>query len=253
MNCLRRSTHRVLGPALLLAAGLMLPARPSSAEYPEITRIDGNVSVHGRCLMLRQHNGRILALRGETRGLIDGDHARLEGRYAPDPGCGAPGFEVAAVETLWADGHHDVVAFDERGGEPFLRYAERTGRFDLPDRGPDARYGAPGPDARYGAAGPGPGSPGPDRPDAYRDLPDRYGRYVYQGPHRDVTLVGTLHEAVGTCPTLETNKHIVVALDGDLGTYQAGDVVRVSGKLFDRDPNAPCGGPTVLLASIRGH
>jgi hypothetical protein len=224
----KRAFFRVLGPALLLAGGMVLASPVASAPYPEVTHVDGYLSANGSCLMLRQHDGRVLALRGGTRGLATGDHVRLEGRPALDPGCGAPGFEVLAVQTLWADDYHRRTYFDHLNGVPFDQWAERAGRFeerrDL-DRDRDQA---------------------PDRP-------DRYGRYVYEGPHRDVTLVGRLHEAYGACPTLETNRHIVVALDGDLGHYQAGDTVRVSGVLFDNDPNAPCGGPTVLLSSIRGR
>jgi hypothetical protein len=231
MHSRRRSLFRVLAPALLLVAGLVLPARATFAAYPEITHLDGYLSASGSCLMLREHDGRTFALRGETRGLLSGDHARLEGRFAPDPGCGAPGFEVTMVQTLWSDDYHHRTTFDYLTGEPFQRYAERAGRFEDTARHDYDR----------------------DRDPRGRDLPDRYGRYVYQGPHREVTLVGRLHEAVGACPTLETSRSYVVALDGNLGDYQAGDSVSVSGVLFDSDPNAPCGGPTVLLRSIRGH
>ena len=232
MSSRRRSLFRLMGPALLLAAGLVLPLRAGFAAYPDIIHVDGYLSASGAgCVMLREHDGRTYALRGETRGLLGGDHVRLEGRLAPDPGCGAPGFEVTRVQTLWSDDHHRSTYFDSLTGEPFQHYAERAGRFD------ERR------DAGYDR----------DREVAPGDVPDRRGRYVYQGPHRDVTLVGRLHEAENACPTLETSQNIVVALDGNLGDYQAGDTVSVTGVLFDGDPNAPCGGPTVVLHSVRGH
>jgi len=228
MTAKRRSFFRVLGPALLLLVGGLVLSPATSVAYPEIAHIDGYLSTSGSCLMLRQHDGRVVALRGAIRGLADGDHVRLEGRFAPDPGCGAPGFDVNLVQTLWGDDNHRSTYFDHLNGESFQRYAERAGRFDQPrdyDR---------------------------DRDYQLQERTDRYGRYVYQGPHRWVTLVGRLHEAGGACPTLHTS-YTVLALDGDLGDYQAGDSVRVSGFLYDRDPNAPCGGPTVVVRSIRGR
>jgi hypothetical protein len=220
-----RSLFRILGPALLLAVGLILATPGSSAAYPEIAHVDGYLSATGGCLMLRQHDGRVVALRGGTRGLADGDHVRLEGRPAPDPGCGAPGFDVVTVQTLWADDYHRSTYFDHLNGESFRQYADRAGRFE--ERRDDGRN---------------------------RDSErlDRYGRYVYQGPHRFVNLVGRLHEANGACPTLDTN-YTTLALDGSLGEYQAGDMVRVTGILYDGDPNAPCGGATVVVRSVRGY
>ncbi|MBV8203091.1 MAG: hypothetical protein JOZ15_20950 [Acidobacteria bacterium] len=222
----KRSLFRALGPALLLAGGMILASPVASAAYPEVTHVDGYLRANGSCLMLRQHDGRVVALRGDTRGLADGDHVRLEGRPALDPGCGAPGFDVLAVQTLWADDSHHRTYFDHLNGVPFDQWAERSGRFeerrDL-DRDRDQA---------------------PDRP-------DRYGRYVYQGPHRFVTLVGRLHESANACPTLATD-YTVVALDGNLGDYQAGDMVKISGVLYDGDPNAPCGGATLVVRDIRG-
>ncbi len=224
----RRSLFRALGPALLLMAGLVVAAPTAAAAYPEVTHVDGYLSANGSCLMLRQHDGRVVALRGAVRGLGDGDHVRLEGRSAPDPGCGAPGFDVNLVQTVWADDYHRSTYFDHLNGESFPHFAERMGRFDdRRDSDRDRDYGSP-------------------------DRPDRYGRYVYQGPHRFVTLVGRLHESAGACATLNTN-YTVMALDGNLGEYQAGDMVRVTGVLYDGDPNAPCGGATVVVRSIRGY
>ncbi len=224
----KRSLFRILGPALLLAVGLILATPSASAAYPEVSHIDGYLNANGGCMTLRQHDGRSVALRGATRGLADGDHVRLEGRYAPDPGCGAPGFEVNMVQTLWGDDYHRSTNFDHLNGEPFYHYAERMGRFE--ERRDYDR----------------------DRDNQAGDRLDRYGRYVYSGPHRFVTLVGRLHESAGACPTLSTT-YTTVALDGNLGDYQAGDWVRVSGVLYDGDPNAPCGGSTVVVRSVRGY
>lgn len=274
----KRSLTRVLGPALLLAAALGLSSRGAYAAYPrgayaaypDIAHVDGYVSTNGGCLMLRQHDGRQLALVGDARGLLGGDHVRLEGRFAPDPGCGATGFEVGLVQTIWGDDNHRTARYDHLSGEPFLRFAERTGRLDESRRYEQERRayqndrreyerqrqgyenrrrdyaGAVGDDGRYDR------DRRDERYEARPDRPDRGGHYVYAGPHHRVVLVGRIHEAADACPTLETD-HAVFALDGSLRDYQAGDQVRVSGVLYDGDPNAPCGGPTVVVTGIRGR
>jgi hypothetical protein len=252
----RRSLIRFLGPALLLlAAGLVLPARGAFAAYPAVAHVDGYLSANGGCMMLRQHDGATLSVVGSTAGLAGGDHVRLEGRLVPDPGCGAPGFEVMLVQTLWADDNHRTTYFDHLNGETFQRYAERTGRLE-------ARPGYQNEKRGYENERRGYESERRSYENERRDYdrnrygsqqrPDRWGRYVYQGPHRSVTLVGKLHETAGACPTLATT-HAVFALDGNLGDYQAGDMVKVSGILYDGDPNAPCGGATVVVSGIRGR
>jgi hypothetical protein len=282
----RRSLTRVLGPALLLAAGLALSSRDAYAADPGLAHVDGYLTANGGCLMLRQHDGRMVALVGDARGLLGGDHVRLEGRFSPDPGCGATGFDVALVQTLWGDDYHRTTRYDHLSGEPFLRFAERDGRLDQgqryeaerrgyqTDRGEYERDRRGYENERRADAGAGRaddrsyrddrsdrsyrGDRGEadardrDRYDQRPERPDRYGRYVYEGPHRRVTFVGKIHEAAGACPTLVTD-HAVFALDGNLGDYQAGDRVRVRGVLYDGDPNAPCGGPTVVITGIRGH
>ncbi len=282
----RRSLIRALGPALLLAGSLTLPARGVGAPYPSIAHLDGYLSASGDCVLLRRHDGRSYSLLGSLDGLRTGDHLLLEGRFAPDPGCGAPGFAVMTVQKLWADDNHRTAYFDSRNGEPFARYAERIGRFSDESGGGSPGHDAAAPGNDRGGSGPerheveapgndrgGPGperheveAPGGDResaaserhdadPDHDRADPertDRNGRHVYQGPHRQVTLVGKLHEAAGACPTLQTTR-AVFAVDGDLRGYQAGDDVSISGVLYDRDPNAPCGGPTVVIRGIHGH
>jgi hypothetical protein len=276
-------------PALLLAGGIAASTGVARAADRAIAHIDGYLSVNNGCLVLRQHDGALLSLVGGTAGLLGGDHVRLEGRMVPDPGCGAQGFAVATVQTVWGDDNHRTTVYDHLSGEPFAHFAERTGRFD--DHGARARgyegerRGQAGErggpiderererDARAAIPDRDAAEPGRrlDEQDARgrdydrdhdrqvvqdqeppRQRLDRNGRYVYQGAHRSVTLVGKIHETQGACPTLETSR-TSFALDGDLGDYQAGDRVRVSGMLYDQDPGAPCGGPTVVIRRIRGH
>lgn len=258
------SLLRTMGPALLLAGALGLPGRGGAAPYPSLSHLDGYLSASGDCVMLRRHDGRTYSLRGDLDGLRGGDHVLLEGRFAPDPGCHAPGFAVTGVQKLWADDNHRTAYFDTQNGEPFAHYAERIGRFSDQDfPGKERREAADERDRRNrgehgtgrGASGRA-GDEGGEHRGGRRDLDperaDRGGRYVYHGPHREVVLVGLIHEVQGACPTLHTSR-AVFALDGNLGGYQAGDQVSVSGTLYDGDPNAPCGGPTVVVRNIHGH
>jgi hypothetical protein len=216
---LRRLLIRLAAPALLVTTGLALPSGQAFAAV----MADGYLNHNGPCLMLKQHDGDQYAVVGDTRGLRGGDHVRLEGRVVSDPGCGAPGLEVIQVRSLWRDDEHRVMLYNRDRDRDFERWAERSGRL-----GERRDY------------------------DQQIERPDRGGHYVYSGPHRRVTFVGKLHETAGGCATLETN-HATLALDGNLGDYQAGDWVRVTGTFYDRDPNAPCGGPTVVISRIGGR
>src|SRR5579863_8047563 len=92
---------------VLLAALGTIPA--GAAADPSIALIDGYLSVsqgqdfhRGACIILRQHDGKLFALSGRVIGLMANDHVRLEGRMAPNR-CGAAGFEVSVVQTIWGD------------------------------------------------------------------------------------------------------------------------------------------------------
>jgi hypothetical protein len=246
----RRSLLRVLGPALLLlAAGLVLPTHDSYAAV--FAHVDGYLSADGRCLMLQQHGGDTLALVGDTAGLVGGDHVRLEGRFVADPGCGVPGFDVTLVQTIWAGDNHRTTYYDHLSGEPFHLWAERSGRLSGGEwRGYENERRAYERERRaYENERHGYDS---DLRNLHPERFDRYGNYIYQGPHRRVVFVGKLHETAGGCATLETT-HGFFALDGGLGDYQPGDWVRVSGMLYDGDSTAPCGSPTVVISGIRGR
>jgi hypothetical protein len=226
---LKRSFTRVLGVGVLLAAGLILPARSAFAA----DHIDGFLSLEGRCMILTEHEGGKLALIGGTAGLTGGDHVRLEGSYSPDPGCGVQGFSVTQVHTIWADDNHRSTFFDHLNGKPFAQWAQENGRLNVRR---NERRSEPYNSQNYDQRG--------NR--SYQAVP------FPEGPHRRVVLVGSLYENGSSCPSLRTT-HGVFALNGDLRRYQHGDRVQVSGDLYDRDPNAPCGGPTVVIRSIRGH
>jgi hypothetical protein len=211
---------------MLLVLVWGLGAARQGAAQADNARVDGYLGWNSGCMMLRQHDGAVMALVGGTQGLRTGDHVRLAGRFANEPACGAQAFEVTNVDTLWGDDNHRTVRYDHLNGESFLQYAERTGRLDerLAQR---------------------------DRRNEVRGSYDRDGRYLYHGRNRAVTLVGRLYESDNGCPILRTN-YASYALDGDLRAYQSGDVVQVRGTLYD-DLDSPCGRPTVVVGRIRGH
>jgi hypothetical protein len=247
-----RHTLLRLLPAVLLASGFAIAAAAAHAADRATAHVDGYLLSRHGCLILRQHDGTRLSLVGGTAGLRDSDHVRLEGQFVPDPGCGAQGFAVSEVQTLWGDDNHRTTVYDHLSGEPFGRFAERTGRYD--ERGGRAGRGDERREAErraYERESAERGAPAyvQDEPP---ERPDRNGHYVYHGPHHRVTLVGKIHEDGRGCATLETS-HAVFALDGNIADYQAGDRVSVSGMLYDQDPGAPCGAPTVIIRSIHGR
>jgi|HubBroStandDraft_3_1064219.scaffolds.fasta_scaffold05374_2 hypothetical protein len=268
---MRRNRSYARLPGALILAAVLLGALPRGAcaaplADPGPAHLDGYLHANGGCLMLQGHDGHSWALVGGTAGLLSGDHVRLDGRFVRNPGCGASGFEVTLVRALWADDDHRSAYFDQADGEPFLRFAERSGRLegepgavqdDRDRQGASAaedhdREGGRVPDRDRERA---PGRASGDRRERespFAERPDRAGRYVYKGPHHKVNFVGTLHETAGGCPSLHT-AYRVFALDGDLRAYQAGDSVRVSGELYEQDPDAPCGAATVVVTGIRGH
>ena len=248
--------------AMLLAAALLPSTAGARAAEPGdagLAHLDGYLHANGGCLMLQQHDGRTYALVGGTAGLLSGDHVKLDGRFVRNPGCGASGFEVKVVRSLWADDDHRSAYFDWAKGETFLHYAERSGRLEERDAAAQtgAQGGTPAEDrAREGApedrAGQGARAEDREQESPGTERPDRAGRHVYKGSHHKATFVGTLHETAGGCPSLHT-AYRVFALDGDLRAYQAGDSVKISGDLYEQDPDGPCGGPTLVITAIRGH
>jgi hypothetical protein len=134
-----RPLFRTLVPALLLLASLAVPAPSASAAAdPSVMHIDGYLQFTDqrpdgayRCLILRQHDGSLYALAGDIPGLLNGDHVRLEGRAAPDR-CGAHGYGVTTVQTIWADDNHKATYYDHLHDGSFHDWAARNNR--LPGR-----------------------------------------------------------------------------------------------------------------------
>jgi hypothetical protein len=224
-----RSIARLLGPSLLLAAALALPAsRVFAAGDPNVIAADGYLRDNNReCMLLESHDGHPYYLTGDTYGLRAGDHVRLLGRLTYDRRCGrAETLQVQEVQALWADANHRTTYYDHLAngswdrwvqrerGDRYGRYGDRSGRYDN-------RYG------RYD---------------------NGYGRY---GDRRRVTSVeGRLSYARGGCPALRTSNGEVFALSGNLPNYRQGDRIRATGFL---ENDYQCGLRVLRIGEIRGR
>jgi hypothetical protein len=166
------NTAKGLGPILLLAAALALPAAAAAqpgrygGPYPDRYRsprsIDGFITFQGgSCPAIRDHrSGQSYFLAGNTRELRPGDHVVLGGRSVSGSACGVrgPALQVLEIRTVWTAGDHRSAYFDARRDGSFerfiLRSRDRGGwyadRYSYlrQGRGPQGggRYGAP-----YGA------------------------------------------------------------------------------------------------------
>jgi hypothetical protein len=123
----RHTRTRILGPALLVAAALTFPGLPGAARAagdPSVVHVDGYLSTpNGRCLTVREHDGKTYNLVGATGGLQSGDHVRLEGRFVSG-GCGAgTGVDVGRVQAIWADDHHRTTYYDQLQNGAFTDWA----------------------------------------------------------------------------------------------------------------------------------
>jgi|HubBroStandDraft_3_1064219.scaffolds.fasta_scaffold148704_2 hypothetical protein len=122
---------RIIGPVLFLLVSLLVPTGIAAAQGDRsLIHIDGYLQFTDqgyngayRCLLLREHgNGETFALVGRVAGLLNGDHVRLEGRSAPGR-CGARGFEVTKVQTVWADDNHRSTYYDHLHDGSFREWA----------------------------------------------------------------------------------------------------------------------------------
>ena len=120
---------RLAAPLLLtlcLAAAFLAPV---AHAQPGVDHVDGYLSISpdGRCMVLKQHDGALLALFGRRRGLQNNDHLRLEGKLTSGASCGAPGgFQVTSVQTVWADDNHKTTYYDPLKDGSFDAWVGRT-------------------------------------------------------------------------------------------------------------------------------
>jgi hypothetical protein len=94
--------------------------------------VDGYLTREGySCQALRDDNGELYMLVGNTYGLRNGDHARVTGRVVDGGYCNWEGtaFEITDVKALWADRRHQAVYYHHSyDGESFGDRNEWYGR-----------------------------------------------------------------------------------------------------------------------------
>jgi hypothetical protein len=94
--------------------------------------VDGYLTREGySCQALRDDNGELYMLVGNTFGLRNGDHARVTGRVVDGGYCNWEGtaFEITDVKALWADRRHQAVYYHHSyDGEGFGNRNEWVGR-----------------------------------------------------------------------------------------------------------------------------
>ena len=200
--------------------------------------VDGYLTNEGyQCQALRDDNGDLYMLVGNTYGLRTGDHARVVGRVVDGGNCDWEGiaFEVNDVTALWADRRHQAVYYHQNydggrfgdrdnwmGRRPrqFQNKVERYGYYDRDTNRYDDRYG----DDRYYDDGNNNGK---------RQLIIREGRVANNRG----------------CPVLVSGND-QFGLTGNLGNLRNGDDVKVTG--FLEGPSR-CAGKTIRVGEISGR
>ncbi|MFL6202330.1 MAG: hypothetical protein ACJ76J_24440 [Thermoanaerobaculia bacterium] len=200
--------------------------------------VDGYLTNEGyECQALRDDNGDLYMLVGNTYGLRTGDHARVVGRVVDGGYCDWEGtaFEITDVTALWADRRHQTVYYHQNydGG----RFGDRdnwVGRRPRQFQNKVERYGYYDRDQnRYD--------------DRYRD--DRY--YDDRGANGNRQMIvrqGRIDNNRG-CTVLESGND-VFGLAGDLRGHRSGDNVKVTG--FLEGPSR-CAARTIRLGEITGR
>lgn len=101
-------------------------------NFGDSIAVDGHLTNEGyQCQALRDDDGTLYMLVGNTYGLRTGDHARLVGRVVDGGHCDWEGtaFEVTDVRALWADRRHRSVYYHENyDGGRFGHRNNWTGR-----------------------------------------------------------------------------------------------------------------------------
>jgi len=93
--------------------------------------VDGYLTNEGgSCQALRDDNGELYMLVGNTYGLRSGDHTRVTGRVVDGGYCDWQGtaFEIDDVKALWADRRHQATYYHEYDGESFGDRDDWVGR-----------------------------------------------------------------------------------------------------------------------------
>jgi hypothetical protein len=197
--------------------------------------VDGYLTNEGgQCQALRDDNGELYMLVGNTYGLRRGDHARVTGRVVDGGYCDWEGtaFEIADVKALWADRRHQTVYYHHSyDGESFGSRNSWVGRRPRAFENRIERYGYyDGDRNRYD--------------DRYRtndrDYDDR------DGNRQLIVREGRLYNNRG-CTVLDAGGD-TFALSGDLRGHRSGDKVKVTG--FLGGPSG-CADRTIQVGEIR--
>lgn len=190
---------------------------------PSIFHIDGYLTGGGgECRPLRDHDGRVWMLVGNTYGLQQGDHVRLYGRIVDGGQCGWQGtaFDIYEVRTVWADDRHRSTYYDHLYDGAFDRNS-----YDYNDDRYEDGYYEGGYDD-----------------DGYYE--DGYVPYNNSENRRLTIKQGRLDFSRG-CTFLRSGNQ-VFGLSGDLRGYREGDNVRVTGW----QEGSRCGAPGLQVREI---
>jgi hypothetical protein len=241
----RQLRTRTLGTALLLTAALTLPGAARAAGDPSIVHVDGYLTDQGhRCLVLREHDGKIYGLVGAVGGLQTGDHVRLEGRFAGGSSCGGgTAVNVTDVQAIWADDNHRTTYYDHLQNGSFAQWASANRGYNSRS-GRDSRggYDRNRGDSRdrngnYDRNGGYDRSRGHDRNGGYNDR---------SGDLRSVS--GRVEGYRGDCLIVRGSDGRSYGLAGDMSGYdRRGARVKVLGFLG----RGACGDRTVEVQEIR--
>lgn len=205
-------------------------------NYGDSIAVDGHLTNEGyQCQALRDDDGTLYMLVGNTYGLRTGDHARLVGRVVDGGHCDWEGtaFEVTDVRALWADRRHRSVYYHENhdGGRFGHRNNWAGRRARAFENRVEQRYGYYDRDENRYA-------------DRYRnDYDNRGGR---GGNRQLISREGRLYNNRG-CQVLVTGND-EFALTGNLGGRRNGDNVKVTG--FLEGPSR-CASKTIRVGEIQ--
>ncbi|HWM91336.1 MAG TPA: hypothetical protein VN493_11260 [Thermoanaerobaculia bacterium] len=196
--------------------------------------VDGHLTNEGyNCQALRDDNGQLYMLVGNTYGLRNGDHARVVGRVVDGGHCDWEGtaFQITDVTALWADRRHRTVYYHQNhDGGQFGHRDNWMGRRprSFQNRIEQQRYGYYDRDSnRYD--------------DRYRSDYDNHN-----GNRQLIIREGRVANNRG-CPVLVSGND-QFGLTGNVGGLRNGDRVKVTG--FLEGPNR-CAGRTIRVGEIQ--
>jgi hypothetical protein len=124
---MKMPSHKHIAMGLVLVAGLSLPVAAHAVDYAN----DGYLSwdEDSDCLLLTQHDGKVVALTGAIDGLDEDDHVRIFGHNVRGAECNdydGPAYQVTDVFTIWGNDKHSTTYYDHETDGSFQRWAQRN-------------------------------------------------------------------------------------------------------------------------------